>query len=107
MEVHNTLGHGFLESVYQEALEEEFKLRKIPYKREFEIKIMYKEKLLSSFFKADFLCYDEIIIELKSIKQITNIHEAQILNYLEATNKKKGLILNFGTPRMDIKRYAN
>jgi GxxExxY protein len=107
MEVHKILGHGFLESVYQEALEEEFKVRDIPYEREFEIRIQYKEKLLNGYFKADFLCYDAIVVELKSIKAVTNIEEAQLLNYLKAAKIKKGLLLNFGTPRLDVKRYAN
>jgi GxxExxY protein len=107
MEVHKVLSHGFLESVYQEAHEEEFQAQNIPYKKEFDIPVRYKNKTLNQSFRADFLCYDNLIVELKAIKKITNIEEAQLLNYLKATGISKGLLLNFGAPSLEIKRYAN
>ncbi|MEN8138897.1 MAG: GxxExxY protein [Bacteroidota bacterium] len=106
MEVHNNLGSGFLEAVYQEALEEEFKFRKIPFEREKQIKISYKGKELKKYYIADFVCYDSIIVELKALSGLTTDHEAQILNYLKATNKKVGLLVNFGTKSLQRKRLV-
>ncbi len=77
MEVHKVLGCGFVEVVYQEALEEEFKKRNIPYERGKELKINYKDKLLSKTFRADFICYDNIILELKAVHEFTDDHYAQ------------------------------
>lgn len=106
MEVHNNLGSGFLEAVYQEALEEEFKFRKIPFEREKQIKISYKGKELKKYYIADFVCYDSIIVELKALSGLTTDHEAQVLNYLKATNKKVGLLVNFGTKSLQRKRLV-
>lgn len=106
MEVHTELGSGFLESVYQEALEIEFIDNKIMYQREVPIKISYKENELSKYFVADFLCYDKIIVELKAVKKIEDIHIAQILNYLKATGNKVGLLVNFGAKSLEYKRYV-
>ncbi len=105
MEVHSVLGSGFLESVYQEALEVEFINRNVVYEREKEIKILYKGNELSKYFIADFLCCDEIIVELKAVKKIEDIHIAQILNYLKATGKKVGLLVNFGTKSLEYRRF--
>jgi len=95
MDVHSNLGTGFLEEVYQEALEIEFKKRNIPYEREKTLNIFYKDVQLKKFYKADFICYDKIIVELKSVKEVLPEHRAQVMNYLKATGFKLGLIFNF------------
>jgi GxxExxY protein len=103
-EVHNTLGNGFLESVYQEALMIEFYRQNIQFVAEKTLDIWYKEDKLTKFFTADFVCYNKIIIELKATDAITDDHIGQVINYLKATNFKLGLLLNFGTPKLQIKR---
>lgn len=105
MEVHRELGSGFLEAVYQEALCIEFNLRKIPFQREIELPISYKEAVLSTSYRADFICYDDIIVELKAISQMSGKEESQILNYLKATRLKIGLLLNFGSNQLEYKRF--
>ncbi|MCL2443263.1 MAG: GxxExxY protein [Treponema sp.] len=104
MAVHQELGYGFLEPVYQEALEHEFILRKIPYIREKPLTIYYKAKPLNKCYIADFVCYDKIIIELKALPALKNDHQAQILNYLAASKLKLGLLFNFGKPSFEHKR---
>ena len=106
-EVHKTLGHGFLEAVYQEALEMEFQLRNIPYQREKMLYINYKGRQLKKHYVADFVCYDKIIIETKAISDLTSKDEYQILNYLKVTNFKLGLLINFGKPSLQKKRIIN
>ena len=96
-EVYNILGHGFLEAVYQEAFEIELKKRNIPYEREKEIKIYYDGQELKQTYKADFVCYDKIIVELKAVSELNEAHHAQVYNYLHATNMKLGILLNFGS----------
>ncbi len=107
MDVSNELGAGFLEAVYQEALEIEFDEKRIPYVSQKQIEILYKSKILKKEYIADFLCFENIIVEIKSIKGITNIEDAQILNYLKATNMPLGLVINFGKSQLEWKRYAN
>ncbi len=104
MEVHKTLGNGFLEAVYQEALEEEFNLQHIPFEREKQILISYKNKVLNKHYFADFVCYNKIIVELKALSNLNSDHEAQILNYLKATGYKIGLLINFGEKSLKYKR---
>jgi GxxExxY protein len=104
MEVSNELGCGFLESVYQEALCLEFAEQGIPFVKEKILDIHYKDQLLSKKFVADFLCYNEIIVELKATESIHSEHFAQVLNYLKATGKQIGLLVNFGTPKLQYKR---
>ncbi len=94
--VYNYLGNGFLEAVYQECLEIEFIKRGIPYMREKEIKIYYGDKELKQTYKADFVCYDKIIVELKAVTILEEAHHAQVYNYLHATKMKLGILLNFG-----------
>lgn len=94
--VYNCLGHGFLEAVYQEALEIEFKRRGIPYAREQELKIVYDGVELKQKYKADFVCFENIIVELKAIQCVEDTHRAQVHNYLHATGFKLGLLINFG-----------
>ena len=107
MEVHNQLGNGFLEAVYQEALAIEFRDRTIPFHKEVRLEISYKGKTLEKYFVADFVCYDTIIIELKAVKDLQPVHEAQVLNYLKATNNKLGLLINFGKSSLQYKRFVN
>ena len=95
-DVYNKLGHGFLEAVYQEALEIELKKREIPYEREKDLKILYDGIELKQSYKADFVCYDKIIIELKAVSSLDDAHHAQVYNYLHATGFKLGILLNFG-----------
>ena len=104
MEVHKILGAGFLEAVYQEALEKEFILRNIPYEREKQLKILYKGQELSKYYVADFLCYEHVIVETKALSALTNDHLAQVLNYLKATKNEIGLLMNFGRQSLEYKR---
>lgn len=94
MIVHSEPGCGFLEAVYQEALEIEFQARNIPYRREVELPIFYRKDRLKTCYKADFLCYDSIIVELKALSNISGTEEAQVINYLKASRKNKALLLN-------------
>lgn len=94
--VYNALGHGFLEAVYQEALEIEFQRQGIPYEREKELKIQYDGVELKQTYKADFVCFGKIIVELKAVNALDDAHRSQVYNYLHATNYKLGLLLNFG-----------
>ena len=107
MAVHRELGCGFLEAVYQEALEEEFKLRSIPYVREQLLTITYKGKLLSKKYQADFICYKNIIVELKALSELNTTHQSQLINYLKVTNIKLGLLVNFGRRSLETKRVVN
>lgn len=106
MEVHNELGNGFLEPVYQEALEEEFKIQGIPYVREKLLPVMYKGKQLKKEYYADFVCYDDIIVELKAVSVLSKPHKAQVLNYLNAANKEIGLLVNFGETKLKWERIT-
>ena len=96
MQVYNVLGHGLLESVYQEALAIEFTKRGIPYQREKELKIYYDGKELQQTYRADFVCYDDIIVEIKAVSELDGSHRSQVYNYLKATGFKLGLLINFG-----------
>ena len=106
MAVHNELGCGFLESVYQESLEMELKAQDIPFEREKEFDIYYRGVKLSKTFVADFVCYDKIIVELKAVDTILPEFEAQTLNYMKITKYKLGIIANFGKPRLETKRLV-
>ena len=96
MRVYNLLGCGFLEAVYQEALEIELDKRHIPYEREKELEIYYDGIKLGKKYIADFVCYDKIILELKAVKELDDSHRSQIYNYLKATGFKLGFLINFG-----------
>ncbi len=104
MEVHRIIGCGFTEPVYQEALELEFDLRGIPYEREKTFRVTYKGQLLDKEFRADFVCYDSIIVELKAVTDITDEHYAQVYNYLKASGLSLGLLINFGKKSLEHKR---
>ena len=103
MEVHRILGHGFLENVYQEALEIELKNRNIPFKKEEKINIQHKHQILNKQYIADFISYKNVIIELKALSELTSDHEAQPLNYLKATGINIGLLINFGEKSLKYK----
>ena len=106
-EVYRELGPGFLESVYQECLEKELELRDIPFQTQVELSISYKNQRLNHFYKADLVCYGNIIIELKACKLIEPIHRAQLINYLKATKMRLGLLVNFNAhPQVEIERIV-
>ena len=104
MAVHSGLGHGFLEAVYQEALAIEFARRNIPFLREAPIVVTYDGVQLSTRYFADFLCYDSIVVELKALGSLAPEHQAQTIHYLKASGCQRGLLVNFGAPRLEYKR---
>jgi GxxExxY protein len=106
MEIHKTLGHGFLEAVYHEAATLEFPAREIPFEREVLFEIRYKGTLLATRYRADFVCFGNIIVEFKAQSQLTGADEAQLLNYLKATGYQRGLLINFGAPSLEYKRMV-
>lgn len=106
MEVSIELGVGFLEPVYQEALGIELRSRSIPFVAQPTVRITYKGRTLLKEYIPDFICYDQIIVEIKAIKTLTTIEQAQLLNYLKATGKPVGLLLNFGAPKLEWKRMV-
>jgi GxxExxY protein len=106
MEVHSILGPGFLEAVYADAVEYEFKLLGIPYQREKAYEVPYKDTILTKKYYADFVVYDKIILELKAIKELRNIDSAQCINYLKVSGNKLSLLVNFGTESLQYKRLV-
>ena len=106
MEVHKELGCGFLEAVYQEALGKEFAYQAISFKPQPIIQISYKGKPLDKTYQPDFVCYKEIIVEIKAISNLSGIEEAQLINYLKATGLKVGLLINFGAKSLEYKRLV-
>jgi len=96
MEVHGILGPGFFEAVYQEALEIELSLRKIPFVAQPRLNLSYKGRELNKFYQPDFICYGEVIVEIKAEKNLTSLDEAQIINALKCAGKKTALLMNFG-----------
>ena len=102
--VHKELGPGFLEAVYQESLMLEFLEQGIPFEKEKDIRIIYKGRALDKYYKADFLCFDNIIVEVKALSEISNDHISQLLNYLKATKLRVGLLVNFGSSSLVYKR---
>ncbi len=107
MAVHRELGCGFLEKVYQEALEREFAAAGVPFEREKRLKINYKGKPLEQEYIADFVCFNKIIIELKTVSVLAPIHKAQVLNYLKATGYELGILANFAMESLEYKRVCN
>ena len=105
-EVYNQMGPGFLESVYQECLALEFAVQDIPFIQQPRLRLEYKTKPLKQEYQPDFLCFDEIILEIKSAKALTDEHRAQAINYLKATGKKLALLVNFGHyPKLESERF--
>ena len=106
-EVYKEKGCGFNEAVFQECLEIELELRGIPFKTQVEMPLSYKGRALQSKFKADFICYDKIIVEIKAVSELVDPHRAQVLNYLSATQFELGLLVNFGHyPKVEHERFA-
>lgn len=103
MEVHRVLGHGFLESVYEEALAHELGLRNIPFARQVDLRVKYK-KVVAGTFRADFFVADKVIVEIKAMRALSGAEEAQLLNYLRGTGYHVGLLVNFGTRSLQHKR---
>jgi GxxExxY protein len=106
MEIHRQLGHGFLEPVYQDAAVIEFPLQQIPFEREVTLPIKYKNIILPSRYRADFVCFSDIIVEFKALARLSSVEEAQVLNYLKATGFRRGLLLNFGASSLQYKRLV-
>ena len=106
-EVHNELGCGFTEPAYQEALEIEFCIRGVPFKSQVELPIFYKDNKLKHGFRADFLCHESIIVEIKAVTTLLPEHRSQVLNYLNAGRHQLGVLVNFGShPRLQHERLA-
>jgi GxxExxY protein len=107
IEVHRELGPGFLEAVYHEALEIELHMRGIPFRSQILLPIEYKGRRLTKDYVADFVCFDQVVVEVKALERLSGKEEAQILNYLKATGLPVGLLVNFGShPRLEWKRFA-
>ena len=106
MEVHRLLGCGFTEPVYQEALGLELQRRGAPFRREVPLEIQYKGQRLGTAYRADFICFDRVIVELKALPRLGPIEDAQLMNYLKATDLPVGLLLNFGTRSLESKRLV-
>lgn len=107
MKVHRTLGAGFLEAVYEEALEKEFHIQNIPFKRQVKLSLYYDNELMKKQYRADFVCYDAIILEIKAVSQIPVAFYTQLTNYLRCTNMEVGMLINFGRPSLNYKRMIN
>jgi GxxExxY protein len=107
MKVHRTLGPGFLEAVYEEVLEKEFIIQNIPYKRQVQLDLYYEGVQLKKHYRADFVCYDRIVVELKAVAHMPSVLYAQLKNYLKCTNMELGMLINFGTPSLTYKRILN
>ena len=105
MNVHRYFGCGFTEKVYQDALEIEFKKRGIPYKREFPIHAKYYGLELKAEFVPDFVCYNDIVVELKAVKELDDIHRSQAINYGKVADAKLSLLINFGESSLRYERY--
>ena len=106
MEVHSQLGCGFLETVYQEAMALELRRRDVPFQSQVELPVFYKGIRLATYYKADFVCFESIIVELKALAQLGGIEDAQVINYLKATGFHVGLLLNFGSRSLQYKRMV-
>jgi GxxExxY protein len=107
MEVYNELGCGFLEAVYQEALAIEFDVRGIPFVREKDLAIQYKQRQLGTTYRADFVVFDKIILETKAAESLVSKNESQVLNYLSATKQRLGILVNFGSSEgLQSKRFV-
>jgi GxxExxY protein len=106
-EVHTEMGHGFLEEVYHESLEFELSQRGIPYTSKPKLSLSYKGRLLKKQYEADLIVIGEIIVELKAVETLLPEHEAQLINYLRATRKRVGYLVNFGSfPKLEWKRFV-
>jgi GxxExxY protein len=107
IEVHNTLGCGFVEPVYQEAMQLELAAGEIPFEAQKTLRISYKGKILEKIYVADFICFGAIVVEIKAIDRLSSREQAQLLNYLKATGLRVGLLLNFGDTKLEWERFVN
>ncbi len=107
MEVHRELKHGFLEPVYQEALARELQRRGVPFEREVELPIHYKGRRLNTGYRADFVCFGSLLVEIKAQHSVGSAEEAQVLNYLKVTGLETALLLNFGAPSLYHRRFIH
>jgi GxxExxY protein len=107
MMVHKSLGAGFLESVYHEALEKEFEIQKVNFESKRKLQVYYNEVALKKYFIADFICFDKIVVEIKATTFLHKDTEAQTINYLKSTNYPVGLLINFCQPSLTWKRFIN
>ena len=107
MEVHRQLGCGFLEAVYQEALALEFEISTVPFRREVELPIIYTGRRLATSYRADFICFEDVIVELKALNKLTGAEESQVINYLKATGKELALLINFGAQSLEHRRFIH
>ncbi len=106
MEVHRHLGHGFLEAVYREAFHCELTARAIPFRAEVTFPITFKGRVLATSYRADVVCYGEVVVELKALGSIGGAEAAQVLNYLKASGLSRALRLNFGGPSLEYRRFV-
>ena len=106
MHVHTRLGHGFLEAVYHEAMCIEMEECGIPFKREVPLAVHYRGRQLQCGYRADLICFEDVMVELKALGKLTGAEEAQVINYLKATGYNRGLLLNFGAPRLEYRRLV-
>ena len=105
MTVHRALGHGFLEAVYAEALRLELVEREIPFRSEVPLPVHFKGRRLTTHFRVDLLCFDQVVVEIKALRSMAGIEAAQILNYLKASRCDRGLLLNFGGRSLEYRRF--
>lgn len=106
-EVYNEQGCGFIEPVYQECLEIELGLQGVPYRSQEQLQIAYKGRMLRQVYIPDFICFDQIIVEIKAVSKLSDEHRAQVHNYLKATGYRLGLLINFGQyPKLEYERIV-
>jgi GxxExxY protein len=106
-EVYNRMGCGFLEPVYHECLKIELDYQQIPYLSKPVQQLSYRDRILEQTYAPDFLCFDKILVEIKSVSQLIDEHRAKVMNYLHATNRELGLLVNFGQyPKLGYERFA-
>lgn len=104
-EVHRELGCGFVEPIYQAALEIELGDRAIPFRPQQEFRVRYKGRTLDAYYKPDFICFDEVVVEIKALSRLSSIEESQVINYLKVTGLHTGLLLNFGSRSLQQRRF--
>ena len=107
MKVHRNLGAGFLEAVYEEAIEKELNKEKIPFQRQVKLELYYDNQKMNKTYRADFVCYEKMILEIKAVSQTPKAFYAQLRNYLRCTEMKLGILINFGQPSLQYKRVVN